>query len=195
MNLGRRNQGRYSEPPSPVPSPKHQEPDQENHIVKNLGGDGFLGIFREFDQIIKVIGSLSSELMNKHNSNTEILTPKKLSEIQNKSHYNLKRLIHILDRTGRIYSDISTFIEHSMKANQLESLSKNLFSDVGRINEDLKYFSADERRRVSQGILSPHKRRENRHGIVNFVPPVNKFETKLINSIPHNRYTICEGKK
>ena len=183
-SLGRRSQGRYAEPPPPVPSPKHQEPDPENHIVKNLGGDGFLGIFREFDQINKVIGSLSSELMNEHNSNTEILTPKKLSEIQNKSYYNLKRLIPILDRTGRIYSDISTFIEHSMKTNQLELLSKNLFADVGRINEDLKYFSAEERRRVSQEILSHNTRRENRSGTVNFVPPVNKFETKLINSIP-----------
>ena len=47
--------------------------------------------------------------MNEHNNNTEILTPNKLSEIQNKSYYNLKRLIAILDRTGRIYSDISTF--------------------------------------------------------------------------------------
>ena len=183
-SLGRRSQGRYAEPPPPVPSPKHQEPDPENHIVKNLGGDGFLGIFREFDQINKVIGSLSSELLNEHNNNTEILTPNKLSEIQNKSYYNLKRLIPILDRTGRIYSDISTFIEHSMKTNQLELLSKNLFADVGRINEDLKYFSAEERRRVSQEILSHNTRRENRSGTVNFVPPVNKFETKLINSIP-----------
>jgi hypothetical protein len=166
-NIGRRSQGRYAEPPPPVPSPKHQEPDPENHIVKNLGGDGFLGIFREFDQINKVIGSLSSELLNEHNNNTEILTPKKLSEIQNKSYYNLKRLIPILDRTGRIYSDISTFIEHSMKTNQLELLSKNLFADVGRINEDLKYFSADERRQVSQEILSHNTRRENRSGTVN----------------------------
>jgi len=183
-NLGRRSQGRYAEPPPPVPSPKHQEPDPENHIIKNLGGDGFLGIFREFDQINKVIIGLSSELITEHNNNTEILTPKKLSEIQNKSYYNLKRLIPILDRTGRIYSDISTFIEHSMKTNQLELLSKNLFADVGRINEDLKYFSADERRRVSQDILSHNTRRENRSGTVNFVPPVNKFEAKLINSIP-----------
>ena len=182
--MGRRSQGRYAEPPYPVPSPKHLEPDPENHIVKNLGGDGFLGIFREFEQINKVIMGLSSELTTEHNNNTEILTPKKLSEIQNKSYYNLKRLIPILDRTGRIYSDISTFIEHSMKTNQLELLSKNLFADVGRINEDLKYFSADERRRVSQDILSHNTRRENRSGTVNFVPPVNKFETKLINSIP-----------
>ena len=85
-------------------------------------------------------------------------------------------MIHIIDRTGRIYSVISTFIEHSMKTNQLELLSKNLFSDVGRINEDLKYYSADERRRVSQESLSHNTRRENRSGTVNFVPPVKNLK-------------------
>ena len=185
INIERRiNRTRYAEPLPPIPSPKHQEPDPENHIVKNLGEDGFIGVFKEFEQINKVIGGLSSELLNEHNNNTEILTPKKLSEIQNKSYYNLKRLIPILDRTGRIYSDISTFMEHSMKTNQLELLSKHLFADVGRINEDLKYFSPEERRRVSNEILSHNSRRENRSGTVNFVPPVNKFETKLINSVP-----------
>ena len=185
INIERRiNRTRYAEPLPPIPSPKHQEPDPENHIVKNLGEDGFIGVFKEIEQINKVIGGLSSELLNEHNNNTEILTPKKLSEIQNKSYYNLKRLIPILDRTGRIYSDVSTFMEHSMKTNQLELLSKNLFADAGRINEDLKYFSAEERRRVSNDILSHNSRRENRSGTVNFVPPVNKFETKLINSIP-----------
>ena len=120
---GRANHSRYAVPLPPIPSPKHQEPDPENHIIKNLGEDGFLGIFKEFYQINKVIEGLSSELLLKHSSNTEILTPKKLTEIQNKSYYNLKRLIPILDRTGRIYSDISTFMEHSMKTNQLELLS------------------------------------------------------------------------
>jgi hypothetical protein len=185
ISRGRRpNHGRYAEPPLPIPSPKHLEPDPDNHIVKNLGEDGFLGVFKEFDQINKVIGGLSSELLSEHNNNTEILTPTKLSDIQNKSYYNLKRLIPILDRTGRIYSDISTFMEHSMKTNQLELLSKNLFADVGRMNKDLKYFSETERRRVSQDILSHNSRRENRSGTLNFVPPVNEFETKLINSIP-----------
>ena len=196
INIERRiSRPRYAEPLSPKPSPKHQEPDPENHIVKNLGEDGFIGVFKEFDQINKVIGGLSSELLNEHNNNTEILTPKKLSEIQNKSYYNLKRLIPILDRTGRIYSDVSTFMEHSMKTNQLELLSKNLFADVGRINEDLKYFSAEERSRVSSEILSHNTRRENRSGTVNFVPPVNKFETKLINSIPIIDTPYMIGKK
>ena len=185
INIGRRaNHSRYAVPLPPIPSPKHQEPDPENHIIKNLGEDGFLGIFKEFYQINKVIEGLSSELLLKHSSNTEILTPKKLTEIQNKSYYNLKRLIPILDRTGRIYSDISTFMEHSMKTNQLELLSKNIFSDVQRINEDLKFFSPEERRRITQEILSHSSRREMRSGTLNFVPPVNKFEAKLENSLP-----------
>ena len=185
INIGRRaNHSRYAVPLPPIPSPKHQEPDPENHIIKNLGEDGFLGIFKEFYQINKVIEGLSSELLLKHSSNTEILTPKKLTEIQNKSYYNLKRLIPILDRTGRIYSDISTFMEHSMKTNQLELLSKNIFSDVQRINEDLKFFSPEERRRITQEILSHNSRREMRSGTLNFVPPVNKFEAKLENSLP-----------
>ena len=66
------------------------------------GEDGFLGVFKEFNQINKVINGLSSELINEYNYNTEILTPKKLSEIQNKSYYNLKRLIPILDRTQEL---------------------------------------------------------------------------------------------
>ena len=191
----RQNRVRYAEPLPPIPSPKHQEPDPENHIVKNLGEDGFIGIFNEFQQINKVIEGLSSEILLKHNDNTEILTPKKLSEIQNKSYYDLKRLIPILDRTGRIYSDISTFMEHTMRTNQLELLSKNLFAGVERINEDLKHYSTEERRRITQEILSHNHRRENRSGTLNFVPPVNKFETKLINSIPIIDTPYMVGKK
>ena len=88
-NMARRTgRGRYADPPVPIPSPKHLEPDPENHIIKNLGEDGFLGVFKEFNQINKVINGLSSELINEYNYNTEILTPKKLSEIQNYNNNN-----------------------------------------------------------------------------------------------------------
>ena len=185
INITRRSRpSRYAEPPPPIPSPKHQEPDPENHIIKNLGADGFIGVLNEFGKINKIIEGLSSSLLSEHKNNTEILTPNKLSEIQTKSYYNLKRIIPILDRTGRIYSDISAFFEHSIKTNQLELISRNLFSDVDRINEDLKYFPAQERRRISQEILGRNSRRENRSGTVNFVPPVNKFDTKLKNYLP-----------
>ena len=180
----RRRNSRYAEPPPPIPSPKHQEPDPDNHLMKNLGAEGFLGVFNEFNKINKTIEGLSSSLLNEHNNNTEILTPKRLSEIQTKSYYDLKRLIPLLDRTGRIYSDISAFFEHSIKTNQLELISRNLFSDVGRVNEDLKYFSTEERRKISREILDKNSRRENRSGTVNFVPPVNKFDTKLKNYLP-----------
>ena len=195
INITRRSRSsRYAEPPIPIPSPKHQEPDPENHIIKNLGADGFLGVFNEFTKINKIIEGLSSSLLSEHNNNTEILTPKKLSEIQTKSYYDLKRIIPLLDRTGRIYSDVSAFLEHSIKTNHLELISRNLFSDVGRVNEDLKYFTAQERRRISNEILGQNSRRENRSGTVNFVPPVNKFDSKLKNYLPIIDTPIMIGK-
>jgi len=185
INIGRsQNNEIYAEILPPNPSPGRQDPDPNNHILKNLGEDGFLGIFNEFNKINNVIGGLSSELLSEYTKNTEKLTSKKLCEIQNKSYYNIKRLIPLLDRTGRIYSDISTFIEHSMKTNKLELLSKNIFSDVGKVNKDLRYFSENERSRITNEILSHNSRRENRSGTLNLVPPINNFETKLINTIP-----------
>ena len=117
-----------------------------------------------------------------------------MSEIQTKSYYDLKRIIPLLDRTGRIYSDVSAFLEHSIKTNHLELISRNLFSDVGRVNEDLKYFTAQERRRISNEILGQNSRRENRSGTVNFVPPVNKFDSKLKNYLPIIDTPIMIGK-
>ena len=190
----RRRNSRYAEPPPPIPSPKHQEPDPENHILKNLGAEGFIGVFNEFNKINKTIEGLSSSLLNEHKNNTEILTPKRLSEIQTKSYYDLKRLIPLLDRTGRIYSDISAFFEHSIKTNQLELISRNLFNDVGRVNEDLKYFSNEERRKISREILDQNSRRENRSGTVNFVPPVNKFDARLKNYLPIIDTPVMIGK-
>ena len=99
-----------------------------------------------------------------------------------------------MDRTGRIYSDVSAFLEHSIKTNHLELISRNLFSDVGRVNEDLKYFTAQERRRISNEILGQNSRRENRSGTVNFVPPVNKFDSKLKNYLPIIDTPIMIGK-
>ena len=195
INITRRSRSsRYAEPPIPIPSPKHQEPDPENHLIKNLGADGFLGILNEFSKINKIIEGLSSSLLTEHNNNTEILTPKKLTEIQTKSYYDLKRIIPLLDRTGRIYSDVSAFFEHSIKTNHLDLISRNLFSDNGRINEDLKYYSAQERRRICNEILGQNSRRENRSGTVNFVPPVNKFDTKLKNYLPVIDTPIMIGK-
>ena len=162
--------------------------------MKNLGAEGFIGVFNEFNKINKTIEGLSSSLLNEHKNNTEILTPKRLSEIQTKSYYDLKRLIPLLDRTGRIYSDISAFFEHSIKTNQLELISRNLFNDVGRVNEDLKYFSNEERRKISREILDQNSRRENRSGTVNFVPPVNKFDTRLKNYLPIIDTPVMIGK-
>ena len=63
-------------------------------------------------------------------------------------------------------------------------ISKNLFNDVEGINENLQYYTIEERRRISNEILGQNSRRENRSGTVNFVPPVNKFDTELKNYMP-----------
>ena len=148
-----------------------------NHLLKNLGVNGFVSIFNELEGINKVISILSLSLLNKHNNNFD-------KENQKKFYYDLKRLIPILDRTGRIYIDLSAFFEHAIRSNYMELISKNLFNDKQNINEELKYFSFEEKIRVSKEILDKNSERENMSGTLNFVPPMNKFDAKLINYIP-----------
>ena len=145
-----------------------------NHLLKNLGVNGFVSIFNELEGINKVISILSLSLLNKHNNNFD-------KENQKKFYYDLKRLIPILDRTGRIYIDLSAFFEHAIRSNYMELISKNLFNDKQNINEELKYFSFEEKIRVSKEILDKNSERENMSGTLNFVPPMNKFDAKLIN--------------
>ena len=66
----------------------------------------------------------------------------------------------------------------------MELISKNLFNDKQNINEELKYFSFEEKIRASKEILDKNSERENISGTLNFVPPMNKFDAKLINYIP-----------
>ena len=155
-----------------------QEPD--NHLLKNLGVNGFIGIFNEFDKINKVISGLTSSLLSDHNN----YNINNIKEKQKMFYHNLKRLIPILDRTGRLYSDISTFLDDAIKNNYMDLISKNLFEDKKNIDEDLKFFSFEEKRKISQEILEKYSEGEKRSGTLNFIPPINKYDTKLINSIP-----------
>ena len=155
-----------------------KEPD--NHLLNNLGVNGFIGIFNEFDKINKVISGLFSSLLSEHNN----YNINNIKEKQKNFYYHLKRLIPILDRTGRIYSDISTFLDHAIKENYMELISKNLFEDKNNIHEDLKYFSFEEKRKMSQELIKKYSEGEIRSRTLNFVEPVNKYDTKLINYIP-----------
>ena len=161
-----------------------------NHIINNLGENGFIGIFKEFENINKVISGLSSNLLLEHDNKDN-----NIKENQKKFYYNLKKLIPILDRTGRIYSDISAFFEHAIENNYMEFISRNLFKDKRNIHEDIQYLSFEERKRISQEILGKNTEKENKSGTLNFIPPTNKFDTQLINNIPIIDTPYMIGKK
>ena len=163
----------------------------ENHLITNLGENGFIGIFNEFNKINKVISGLSSSILSVHNNKNN----NNIKENQKKFYYDLKRLIPILDRTGRIYTDLSTFFDCATKSNNMDLISKNLFKDRRNINEDLKFFSFEEREIISQNMLQKYSDNEKKSGTLNFIKPANNFETKLINPIPNIDTPFMIGKR
>jgi len=152
----------------------------KNNLLQNIEEKGFIEILNEFIKINQVISGLSSSILSEHNNNND-----NIIENQKKFYYNLKRLIPILDRFGRIYSDISTFFDDLMRKNGIELISKNLFKGNSNIHEDLKYFSFEERTKMTKEILSKYSESENKNGTLNFVSPINNFDAKLINYIPN----------
>ena len=166
----------------------------ENHILKNLGVNGFVGIFNEIEKINKVISGLSSSLLAEHN-NIDNSNEKNIKENQKKFYFDLKRLIPLLDRTGRIYSDVATFFDHAIRNNNFNLISKNLFHDKNNIHDDIKFFSFEERRKVTQEILGKFSDREKQGGTLNFISPINQLDAKLINHFPINDTPVMIGRK
>ena len=152
----------------------------KNNLLQNIEEKGCIEILNEFNRINQVISGLSSSLLSEHNNNND-----NIIENQKKFYYNLKRLIPILDRFGRIYSDISIFFDDLIRKNCFELISKNLFKEKNNIHEDLKYFSFEERTKISKEMLSKYSESENKNGTLNFVSPINNFDAKLINYIPN----------
>ena len=162
----------------------------ENNILQNIEEKGIIEILNEFNKINQVISGLSTSLLSEYNSNNNNIT-----ENQKKFYYNLKRLIPIFDRFGRIYSDISTFFDDLMRKNCIELISKNLFKNKNNIHEDLKFFSFEERTKINKAILSKYSESENKNGTLNFVSPINNFDAKLINYIPNIDTPLLISKK
>jgi hypothetical protein len=166
----------------------------ENHILKNLGVNGFVGVFNEIEKIIKVISGLSASLLFQHN-NIDNTDENNIKENQKKFYFDLKRLIPLLDRTGRIYSDVAIFLDHSIKNNNLNLISKNLFHDKKNIHDDLKFFCFEEKMKVTQEILAKFSDREKQGGNLNFIPPINQLDAKLINHFPIMDTPVMIGRK
>ena len=173
----------------------NQEINNENNFLKNMEINGFVSIFNEIEKINKVISGLSKSFLNENdniNSNRDINI---IKEKQKKFYYNLKRLIPLMNRTGKIYSDISTFFEHAIINNNLDLIDKKLFSNINNVHEDIKFFSFEERMKIVQEIFGKYSERERTSGTLNYVPPMNKFDTKLINNFPIMDTPLMIGRK
>lgn len=153
----------------------------------------FLDLFKEVNSITSVSNNLINSIINQKDididENKENNIPKeenktKLKE-QNQLHmfYNIKRLIPLLDKTGRLYTDMSTYLNYSIQSNRLFNLSKNLYSDVST-NNLLKPYTEEENRQVREELLANYTERETRSNTVNLIQPANRFDRKFNHQIP-----------
>ena len=126
---------------------------------------------------------------NDNNNNNNIINA------QNDIYFNLKRLLPIMDRLGRLFVDISTFFNYSINSRKLEDISKTFFNNYKEINDILKPFNENEQKTSNDNFLKNFNERERESGTINYVQCNNKFEEKMINKIPiiDTPYTVFKN--
>ena len=127
--------------------------------------------------------------INNNNNNDNIINA------QNDIYFNLKRLLPIMDRLGRLFVDISTFFNYSINSRKLEDISKTFFNNYREINNILKPFNENEQKTSNDNFLKNFNERERESGTINYVQCNNKFEEKMINKIPiiDTPYTVFKN--
>ena len=131
----------------------------------------------------------NNNIINNDNNNDNIINA------QNDIYFNLKRLLPIMDRLGRLFVDISTFFNYSINSRKLEDISKTFFNNYKEINDILKPFNENEQKTSNDNFLKNFNERERESGTINYVQCNNKFEEKMINKIPiiDTPYTVFKN--
>ena len=134
------------------------------------------------------IDNNNDNIINNNNNNNII-------NAQNNIYFNLKRLLPIMDRLGRLFVDISTFFNYSINSRKLEDISKTFFNNYKEINDILKPFNENEQKTSNDNFLKNFNERERESGTINYVQCNNKFEEKMINKIPiiDTPYTVFKN--
>lgn len=169
---------------------------QTNNSSNNVNCEcdkDFLDLFKEVNSITSVSNNLINSIINQKdidiNEDKESNIPKEENKPKSKEHnqlkmfYNIKRLIPLLDKTGRLYTDMSTYLNYSIQSNRLFNLNKNLYSDVST-NNLLKPYTEEENRQVREELLANYTERETRSNTVNLIQPANRFDRKFNHQIP-----------
>ena len=133
--------------------------------------------------------------INNNNINNNNINNDNIINAQNDIYFNLKRLLPIMDRLGRLFVDISTFFNYSINSRKLEDISKTFFNNYKEINDILKPFNENEQKTSNDNFLKNFNERERESGTINYVQCNNKFEEKMINKIPiiDTPYTVFKN--
>lgn len=165
------------------PADEQRQVSTDFHLNQNFDKSGFLTLFNEFGDINKVMQGLIEKLLMAHNDKNQLNRKEKIN-VQNILYYNLRRLIPILDRIGRIYCDISRFFDSCIKMDKLELISENIFGKNKENNEILNYsFSNNEQLRINTGLHNLYLNNISRTS--NSYPHIKQFESQLNNSMPN----------
>lgn len=138
--------------------------------------NNFLDIFDD----VMAINKRTISLLQQIKQNKEIdKDEKQLNAI-----CNMTKLLPILDKMGRVYVDMSSYISNAMKKNNLEDLNRDIFQDAQKNNELLKPYTSDEQKSVNEKLMNKNSQRTIRSGTLHFIPPANKLDRMIINQIP-----------
>ena len=162
---------------SPFPNKKIEI--NNNSLINNISNDknNFLSIFNDIEEINQVTNKINEKISKLQcNDNSE--------ENQKKMYFEIKRAIPFFDKIGRLYIDMATYLNYSIRKNNLEELDINIFRDCEKKNGDLKKYNEEEQKKINDDIAKNYNARESRSGTLNIIPPINKFENNFVNSIP-----------
>ena len=160
-----------------------------NNIYANLNNDN------NKNDINNIIIDNNNDNKIDNNNDNIINNNNNIINAQNNIYFNLKRLLPIMDRLGRLFVDISTFFNYSINSRKLEDISKTFFNNYKEINNILKPFNENEQKTSNDNFLKNFNERERESGTINYVQCNNKFEEKMINKIPiiDTPYTVFKN--
>ena len=160
-----------------------------NNKLENINNDN------NKNDINNIIINNNNDNKIDNNDNDDNNNNNNIINAQNNIYFNLKRLLPIMDRLGRLFVDISTFFNYSINSRKLEDISKTFFNNYKEINDILKPFNENEQKTSNDNFLKNFNERERESGTINYVQCNNKFEEKMINKIPiiDTPYTVFKN--
>ena len=138
---------------SPFPNKKIEI--NNNSLINNISNDknNFLSIFNDINEINQVTNKINEKISGLQcNDNSE--------ENQKKMYFEIKRAIPFFDKIGRLYIDMATYLNYSIRKNNLEELDINIFRDCEKKNGDLKKYNKEEQKKIKYNNSKNYKTRK-----------------------------------